>query len=263
MMRSTVWSGTSARPELSRLVGQHRLHDVAAEMGVLRPSGRDFGAHVGAPDHLVGRRFDVLALEQVLALLVAGEVDDLVPVVAQRPGDREEHRVAQAAAEQQHVLPLRDLGWRSGRPHDHHGLALAQVGHEPARHAELERNHRQQAVLPVDPGAGQRDPFHEQGDPAAVHRDAPRHRLEVLEPVELSRTEVPRGGRRLHYDLHDRRRQTNHVFDVRVQLGVERRRQLRPARRRVGPACVDPARPARARTRRPPAGTRPSPTPSP
>ena len=66
--------------ELAVLVRQHRLHDVAAEMRVLRPPGRDRRADVGAPDHLIGGRLDLLALEQVLALLVAGEVDHAVAV---------------------------------------------------------------------------------------------------------------------------------------------------------------------------------------
>ena len=56
-------------------VGEHRLDDVAAEVRVLRPARRDRARRVGAPDHLIGRRLDLVALEEVLALLVAGEVD--------------------------------------------------------------------------------------------------------------------------------------------------------------------------------------------
>ena len=66
--------------------------------------GLDGGAGVGAPDHLIGRRLDLLALEEVLAVLVAGEIDDAVAAVAHRLGDREQHGVAEAATEQQHVL---------------------------------------------------------------------------------------------------------------------------------------------------------------
>ena len=96
MRRSTVWKRHQRRAELARLIREHRLHDVAAEVGILRPAWRDGRAGVGAPDHLIGRRLDLLALEEILALLVAGEIDHLVAAVAHRLGDREQHGVARA-----------------------------------------------------------------------------------------------------------------------------------------------------------------------
>ena len=228
MMRSTVSSGTSRGAELAVLIGEHRLHDVAAEVRVLRPPGRDRRADVGAPDHLIGRRLDVLALEQILALLVAGEIDHLVAVLAHRLRDREQHGVAEAAAEQQHVLAVGNLGRRAGRTHDDDRLALLQVRDQPARHAELERDERQQPALLVDPRAGQRDAL---PSAAASSPDAPRHRLVVLQPVELARVEVPRRRRRLDDDLDDGRRQAHDVLDdARDELGVEPRHQPRPRR---------------------------------
>ena len=82
-----TWYVPRPRPELAALIREHRLHDVAAEMRVLRAIRGNPGASVGAPDHLIGGFFDLLALEEVLALLVAGEVDHLVAALAHRLGD--------------------------------------------------------------------------------------------------------------------------------------------------------------------------------
>ena len=62
-------------PEPAFGVGDHRLHDVAAEVRVLRAMRLDRVAHVGRPDHLVGAGLDLLALEEIGAVPVAGEVD--------------------------------------------------------------------------------------------------------------------------------------------------------------------------------------------
>ena len=107
---------------------------------------------VGAPDHLVGRRLDLLALEEVLALLVAGEVDHAVAVLAHRLGDREQHRVAEAAAEQQHVLVRRES--RSARrsvPSRRPARPCCRYATSRLEHAELERDQRQQAAAPCRP----------------------------------------------------------------------------------------------------------------
>ena len=70
--------------EFPVVVREHRLNDVAAEMRVLRASRKDFDAGVGAPDDLIGCCLDILALEQVLALLVPREIDHAVAGVAHR-----------------------------------------------------------------------------------------------------------------------------------------------------------------------------------
>src|SRR6185295_15850184 len=79
--------------ELLALVSENGLDDVAAKMSVLRPPRLDGRAHAGAPDHLIGRPFDLLALEEILAFLVAGEVDHAIAVLAHRLGYLEEHGV--------------------------------------------------------------------------------------------------------------------------------------------------------------------------
>ena len=231
MMRSTVFSGTSACAELALRVSEHRLDDVAAVMRVLRTARRNLHARVGRPDDLVGGRFDLLALEEVVALLVAGEVEDLVAVRAQGLGDREEHRVAQAAAGEQHVLAVRDLGRRAGRPHHEHRLARLQVRALPARHAHLEGDHRQQALLLVHPRAGQREALHQHPRPVRAGSEDGRCRFEVLQAVELAGLEVPGGGRRLDDHLDDGRRQPDDALDAGEEVVVEAGREALPFRR--------------------------------
>ena len=212
--------------QLSSLIRQHRLDDVAAEVRVLRPPRRDRRADIGAPDHLIGRRLDVLALEQILALLVAGKVNDAVTVVAHRLRDREQHRIAQPAAEQQHILAVGNLGRRARRTHHDHLLAGLEVRDEPARHTQFQGDHRQQAALLVHPGAGQRDPFHQQRHIAG----SPRQRLEILQTIELPGMKMPSRRRRLHDHLDDRRRQAHHLDDARDEIGVQLRHEPRPRR---------------------------------
>ena len=149
-------------------------------------AGVDLRADVGAPDHLVGRRFDLLALEEILALLVAGEVDHPVAVLAQRLGDREQHGVAETAARQQHVSRRAEsrLACRSA------------PSRRPARPAADRRT------------AGSRRPSRARSATAAPSRDRPRRRsarclpsaaaarrgtlarvrqrLEVLQAIELA-----------------------------------------------------------------------------
>ena len=48
------------------------------------------------------RRLDLLALEEVGAVLVAGEIEHAVAARLERLGDREQHGVAEAAAGEQH-----------------------------------------------------------------------------------------------------------------------------------------------------------------
>src|SRR5688572_635847 len=68
-------------------VRRHRLHYVAAKMRILRAHRSDLLTRIGRPDHLVGRLLDFLAFEQVLALLIPGEVNDVVVLRFQGTGD--------------------------------------------------------------------------------------------------------------------------------------------------------------------------------
>ena len=225
-------------------VGDHRLDDVAAEVAVLRPLRLDRRAEIGGPHHLIGRRLDLLALEQIGAVPVAGEVQHPAALRLQRPGDREQHGVAEAAAGQQHRLVRRDLGRRPGRAHHHHRFARLQERAQPARHAHLQRDERQQAGLAIHPGAGEGDALHQQRRDVIVGVHADTAALEVLQAVELARMEVPRRGRGPHDHLDDRRRQPRHPLDPRQQLVVEAAPPA-PARRGRAPAAPpDPVPPA-------------------
>ncbi len=111
-------------------VGQHRLHDVADECPILWPPRLDTLAGVDGPDDLIGARLDLVALEDVGLLLVAGEVDDLAAVFLEGAGDGEEHGVAEASAGQEDGLVVRDLRGRAGGAHHHDRLS------RPERRAE-------------------------------------------------------------------------------------------------------------------------------
>ena len=85
----------------------------------------------------------------------------------------------------------------------------------------------------VDPRAGQRDAFHQERH--AV--DAVCHRFEILEPVELSRLEMPGGSRCLDDHFHDRRREPHHVLDRRAELARHAGRSD-PATRGLALGCA-------------------------
>ncbi len=103
--------------DLALAVRDHRLDDVASEVRVLRATWRNLDARVGAPDDLVGVLLDVVLLEEVLALLVAGEVEHGGAERLHRASDREEDGVAEASADEHHRLVGLHLGGRSGRSH--------------------------------------------------------------------------------------------------------------------------------------------------
>ena len=125
------------------------------------------------------------------------------------------------------LLVLGNLGRRAGRPHDDDRLARLQIRAQPARHAHLERDQRQQALLAIDPRAGQRDAFHQQRRAVTVDLDVRAQPLEILQPVELPGMEVTRRGGRPHDHFDDRRRQPDDPLDARQQL-----------RRRAAPIIV-------------------------
>ena len=110
-----------------RRVPEHRLDDVADEGEILLAARHDRLARVDRPDHLIVAGLDFVALEDVVRFLVAGEVNHLVAIFLERLGDREQHRVAEAAAEQEHRLVLRNLRRRAGRAHHHDLLARLQI----------------------------------------------------------------------------------------------------------------------------------------
>ena len=159
-MRSASLKGIGCSPELARGVAAHGLDDVVDHRLVLRPVDGEGRLLVAGPDDDVGRRLDLLDLVAVAGLLVAREVQDLAAGLAEGLADREQHGVAQAAARQHHGLARLDLGRRAGRAHDDHRLAGLEQGAEVRRAAHLQGDQRQQALVLVDPGAGQRQALH-------------------------------------------------------------------------------------------------------
>ena len=188
-------------------------------------SDREARRLVAGPDDDVGRRLDLLDLVAVARLLVAGEIEHLAAGLAEGLADREQHGIAEAAARQHHGLARLDLGRRAGRAHDDHRLAGLEQRAEIGRAAHLQRDQRQQALVLVDPGAGQRQAFH--GEQGAV--DLLRARLVILQAVELAGLEVARGGRRLDHDLDDGGRQPIDAHDARAPCVVGLGRGSRPA----------------------------------
>ena len=227
------------------------------------PVRLDRRAEIGGPHHLIGRRFDLLPLEQIGAVPVAGEVQHPAALRLQRPGDREQHGVAEAAAGQQHRLVSRDLGRRAGRAHHHDRLARLQERAQPARHPHLQRDQRQQAGLAIDPGTGEGDALHQQRRDVIVGVHADTAALEVLQAVELPRMEVPRRGRGPDDHLDDRRGQPRSPARPAPAAG-RRAGPPAPARRGRAPAAPpDPAPPAPRRRARPPWDSRAWPRPWP
>ena len=115
MMRSHVDERHQSLAELALRVGQHRLHDVAAE--VRDPAGgaaRSRRRRRRTRSTWSVRRLDLVALEEVLALLVAGEVEDRLPRARSALRDREQHGVAEAAAAR--AAPSRRSGISVGVP---------------------------------------------------------------------------------------------------------------------------------------------------
>ncbi len=105
--------------------------------------------------------------------------------------------------------------------------------------AHLEHDRPQQALLVVDPGAGEGEPLH--GEPGlrvhvgrgsvvarAIERHDGRERLEVLQPVELPGLELARRHGRVHHDLDDGRRQPVDLVHGRHELVVELREEGAP-----------------------------------
>ena len=213
----------------------HRLDDVVDRGLVLGARGLEARRLVAAPHDHVGRGLDLLDLVAVDHALVAREIKNLAACPAEGLADREQHGVAEAAARQHHGLTRLDLGRCAGRAHDDHRLAGFQQRAEIGRAAHFERDQRQQALVLVDPGTGQRQPFH--GQQGAI--DLLRARFVILQAVELTGLEVARRRRRLDHHFDDGRRQTVDPHHLRPpglvgsseDVGglLHRRRQLRHA----------------------------------
>ena len=90
---------------------------------------------VAAPHDDIGGALDLGDLVAVGDLLVAGEIQHLRAGRAQRLADREQHRIAEPAADQHHGLAGGDLGRRAGRPHQDDRLARLE-------HARTDRTSR-------------------------------------------------------------------------------------------------------------------------
>ena len=204
MMRSASVEGKSAarrarpprRPALPARCCRRRR--------VLRPVGREAGRLVAAPDHHIGRRFDLRDLVAVDHLLVAGEVQHLVAGRAQRLADREQHRVAESAADKHHRLAAPEFPSASRSAHQDHRFARLQQRTQIRRAAHLQHDRGYQAALAVDPGAGQRKTFHRQArafDVCAASRSSADDRT--------APAGTPRGQRRAHDDFDDVRRQSS------------------------------------------------------
>ena len=108
-----------------------------------------------------------------------------------------------------------------GRPHEDDRLARRELRAQVGRAAHFEHDGGEQAVLAIDRGAGEREPF--LGEPRAV--GAARERLVVLQPVELPGLEGARRHRRTHHDLDDGGREPVDRVHGRAQLVVEPRDQ--------------------------------------
>ena len=111
-----------SRPERARAVGLDRLCHIADKGAVLRAARGEARRLVGAPDDLVGGTLDVFDPVAVGNGLVAGEVEHPRAGRAQLRADREQGRVAEPAADEQHGLARRRLGRRPGRAHQHERL---------------------------------------------------------------------------------------------------------------------------------------------
>ena len=223
------------RPEPARGVGLHRLHDVADEREILRPLGREARLLVAAPDDHVGGRLDLGDLVAVDLLLVAGEIEHPRTGGAQRLADREQHRVAEAAAHEDRGLVGRDVSRRAGRSHQHDGLAGLEQRAQVATSRPSRARSSRRAPAPVDPCAGKRQA-------SSATRPVPTggECREILQPVELAGTEgAPRQGR-----LDDTRRSSASAGSPRARVA---RSSFEPREVRGVFRARTPAAAARAR----------------
>ena len=175
MMRSPSASAIGCAPRSPRRVRAHRLDDVADERAVLRAVGREARRLVAAPDDDVGRGLDLGDLVAVDHLLVAGEVEHLRAGARGTPAPIENSTaLPRPPPTSTTVSPRLDLGRRAGRAHQHDRLAGLQQRAQVGRAAHLEHDRRHEALLAVDPRAGEREAFHREARAARARARAPR-----------------------------------------------------------------------------------------
>src|SRR5262249_24224698 len=153
------------------------LNDIAAEVPVLRALRFDGGAGIRAPDDLISGSFDLFPFEKILTFLISRKVDNPIPLLAHGFCDGKENGVAEPAAGEEDALIRLDLGWCAGWPHYHNRLARLEIRAEAGGNSEFECDQRKQPFLAVDPGAGERDTFHQEARAVG----APRLRFEILQ----------------------------------------------------------------------------------
>ncbi len=198
-------------------------------------AGREAGRLVAAPDDRVGRALDLLDLVAVDHALVAGEIEHARTRRPQRRADREQHRVAQAAADQGDRAALRRCAV---------GVPVGPIsttgspGRSRAQRSELPPI--SSTITETRPRAGSvqapviaRPSIASTVSPPALAQ-AGGVRLEVLQAEELAGAEGARGGRRLDHHLDDVRRQAVHVMDARGE-SASRQAAIRSASRRRRP----------------------------
>ena len=106
-----------------RGIGVHRLDDVADEGLVLRAVRSESRFLVAAPDNHVSGSLDLRDLVAVDHVFIAGKIKHSAARFAHCLADREEHRIAEAAARQYHGFVRRDFRGRAGRSHQNHRVA--------------------------------------------------------------------------------------------------------------------------------------------
>src|SRR5262249_10969727 len=97
--------------------------DVADEGFVLRALGAKAGRFIAAPYDGIGRALDLLDLVTMDGALVAGKVEDAAAISAQRLPDREQNRIAEPPADQQHAFAAGRFSRVPGRPHQNDRLS--------------------------------------------------------------------------------------------------------------------------------------------
>ena len=140
----------------------YSLHDIADESTVERPLRRKSRLFVAAPDDHVRRRFEIGDLVAVYHVLVAGKVEHAIAGGPHRLPDGKQHGIAEPATDQHDRFVGRNFGRRPGGPHHHDRLAWFQQDTHVARAAHFQHDGGNQPAPGIDPGAGQREPFHRQ-----------------------------------------------------------------------------------------------------
>ena len=219
-----------AQPAFS--ISLHCLHDITNKGLVLRPSGIKAGRLVAAPDDDVGVSLDKVRVEAILRLAVGGEEQDPAAGGVKGGLHRQQLGVADAAAGEQHRLVVLGLGYRAGRTHQNDPLAGLEQRQQAGRAAHIKRDQGNQALLPVDHGAGKGHRLHRQRGAVRARRIG----LEILDAEELARTVRVGRKRCANCDLVGGRRQRLDGDHGRAQGVVQLRRQgLRRDRLRCPP----------------------------